>query len=150
MVLELRERDGSQEKEDTDTEPQEFNHGFWVPLFNLSTGLGLKRIILGNPLVAISMLQYDLTAGLMVPSEILVRELPANNAGFSGGGTDIVYNLPSALIAGIYGCGQTGDDTEDQKRDGRMQTCDENAQALLKAAQNLDALLEDLVQFVAA
>jgi hypothetical protein len=115
-------------------------------LFNLSVGLGLKRITLGNPLIAETMLQYDLTAGLMVPPEILVRELPPTSTGLSGG-TDIVYNLPSALIAGIYDCGGSGQG--DERRDGSKQRCDQNALSLLKAAQSLDAKLEALVQFIA-
>jgi hypothetical protein len=78
-------------------EIQEFNHGFWLPLFGLSQGLGLKRLILGNPLIAITMLQYDLTAGLTVPPELLVRELSADE----GGGMELVYQLPSALNAGV-------------------------------------------------
>ena len=86
------------------------------------------------------MLQYDLTAGLFVPPEIIIRQIPS-------GGTDIVYNLPSALIAGIYDCGV---ETRDGKRDDGRQFCDENALNLLKAAQGLDVLLGDLVQFIAA
>lgn len=33
-----------------------------------------KRIILGNPLIAITMLKHDMTAGLAVPVELLVLE----------------------------------------------------------------------------
>ncbi|KAL2069991.1 hypothetical protein VTL71DRAFT_14671 [Oculimacula yallundae] len=73
---------------------QEYNHDFWLPLFNLSSNLGLKRIILGNPLVALTMLEHDLTAGLAVPVEILIRERSRED----GGGTDVVWNLPSSLV----------------------------------------------------
>ncbi|KAK0112663.1 hypothetical protein ONS95_014402 [Cadophora gregata] len=72
---------------------QEFNHGAWVPLFGVGSGLKSKRIILGNPLIAITMLKHDINAGLFVPVEILVLEKKE--------GTEIIYNLPSGLIAGV-------------------------------------------------
>jgi uncharacterized protein (DUF302 family) len=55
----------------------------------------MKRIILGNPLIAITMLKRELTAGLSVPVEILVMEKEKNV------GTEVAYNLPSSLIAGF-------------------------------------------------
>lgn len=81
-------------------------------------------MVLGNPLVAETMLQYDLTAGLFVPVELLVRERSAGD----GGGVDLVYVLPSSLIAGV---GEKNGD-------------------LLKAAKALDEKLKALVDFVAA
>jgi uncharacterized protein (DUF302 family) len=54
--------------------------------------LKLKRIILGNPLIAITMLKHDTSAGLYVPVELLVKEK-------EDGGTDLIYNIPSNLIA---------------------------------------------------
>jgi len=74
---------------------QEFNHGAWVPIFGVGGGLKEKRIILGNPLIAITILKRDLTAGLFVPVEILVMEREKN------GGTVVIYTLPSCLIAGL-------------------------------------------------
>ncbi|KAH7346617.1 hypothetical protein BKA65DRAFT_551513 [Rhexocercosporidium sp. MPI-PUGE-AT-0058] len=101
---------------------QEYNHGFWLPLFDLSTNLGLKRIILGNPLIALTMLEHDLTAGLAVPVELLVRERRKED----GGGTDLVWNLPSSLaVAG--------------SKDRR----------LLESARRLDGKLEDLIWEIA-
>lgn len=73
---------------------QEFNHGVWIPLFGAGSGLKAKRVILGNPLIAITMLKHDLNSGLFVPVEILVLER-------KDGGTDVVYDLPSGLIAGV-------------------------------------------------
>jgi uncharacterized protein (DUF302 family) len=70
----------------------EFNHGGWIRLFNVGGGLRMKRILLGNPLIAITMLRHDLNAGMYVPVEILVRELEE--------GTMLVWFLPSSLIAG--------------------------------------------------
>lgn len=61
----------------------------------MGDGRKCKRIILGNPLIAITMLRHDMKAGLSVPVELLVVE--ANNA--DGGGVDLVYHLPSALIS---------------------------------------------------
>ena len=65
-----------------------------MPLFGVGDGLKSKRIILGNPLIAITMLKHDLTAGLSVPVELLVLERKE-------GGVDVIYQLPSALIAGL-------------------------------------------------
>jgi len=97
---------------------QEFNHGAWVPLFGVGGGLKSKRVILGNPLIAITMLKFDDTAGLAVPVEILVREVEKD------GRAEVVYNLPSGLIAGL-------------NRD----------EGLVAAAEVLDRKLEALVKF---
>lgn len=78
-----------------------------------------KRIILGNPLIAITMLKHDMTAGLAVPVELLVLE--------KKGGVDLVYQLPSALIAGL--------------------NQDEN---LVSAVEALDRKLEKLVQDISS
>jgi len=45
------------------------------------------------------MIQHDLTAGLSVPIQMLVQEKSEED----GGGCDLVYFLPSALIAGERG-----------------------------------------------
>lgn len=81
----------------------------------------MKRIILGNPLIAITMLKHDLYTGLFVPVEILVKEKEA------GKGTEVVYVLPSCLIAGI---------NKDEK--------------LVEAVGALDGKLEALVKDVLA
>jgi uncharacterized protein (DUF302 family) len=80
-------------------------------------GRKCKRIILGNPLIAITMLRHDMKAGLFVPVELLVVEVNAE-----GGGVDLVYHLPSALIS------------------------DGNNPNLEAAAQKLDEKLEKLVR----
>lgn len=69
----------------------EFDHGAWVPLFGVGDGRRAKRIILGNPLIAITMLEHDMGAGLYVPVELLLLE--------DGRSTHIIYQLPSGLIA---------------------------------------------------
>jgi uncharacterized protein (DUF302 family) len=55
----------------------------------------LKRVIFGHPLIAITMLQHDLTVGLSVPIQFLVQEMSEED----GGGRDLAYFLPSGLIA---------------------------------------------------
>ncbi|KAF7862493.1 hypothetical protein EAF04_007366 [Stromatinia cepivora] len=100
----------------------EFSHGSWLPLFNINSNpqLGLKRIILGNPLVALTMLSQSsksLNAGLFVPVEILVCELPG------GEGTEIMWQVPSTMIAAV----------------------DEGNNGLLAAAEVLDRKLEELI-----
>ncbi|EDN95799.1 predicted protein [Sclerotinia sclerotiorum 1980 UF-70] len=100
----------------------ELNHGSWLPLFNVNSNpqLGLKRIILGNPLIAVTMLSQStksLDAGLFVPVEIMVRELP------DGEGTEIIWQVPSTMIAAV----------------------DEGNSELLAAAEVLDRKLEELI-----
>jgi len=86
----------------------EFNHGSWIRVFSdpctvnpggdngPNKGLGLHRLIFGNPLIAITMIREDVEAGLYVPIEMLLVEL-------DGGGTKCVAQLPSGLIAGHKG-----------------------------------------------
>jgi hypothetical protein len=38
------------------------------------------RVILGNPLIAITMLRHDLTAGLFAPVELLLLEEEGNRS----------------------------------------------------------------------
>ncbi|CZT42114.1 uncharacterized protein RSE6_01959 [Rhynchosporium secalis] len=94
---------------------QEFNHGAWIPMFGAGDGLKSKRIILGNPLIAITMLQHDVNAGLFVPVQILVQEKKE-------GGTEIFYDLPSGLIAGV---------NKDQELVSAAERLDEKLAALL-------------------
>jgi len=68
----------------------EIDHGAWLQKY----GLGLKNLrwIFGNPLIAVTMLRHDATAGLFVPIEMLFTENP-------DGGCTITYVVPSSLIA---------------------------------------------------
>ena len=77
----------------------------------------IKRIVLGNPLIAVTMIKHDLDAGLAVPVELLLVE------GEEGEGTEIVWQLPSALIARIN-----------------------KGKELVEAAEALDEALERLVR----
>lgn len=65
------------------------DHGGWISKAGIS--LRVLRITFGNPLIAITMLKHDITAGLFVPIECLVTE--------EGAGTTITYLQPSTLIA---------------------------------------------------
>ncbi|KAL3421816.1 hypothetical protein PVAG01_05972 [Phlyctema vagabunda] len=99
----------------------EYNHGRWTPLYQVGEYQKTRRIVLGNPLKAITMLKQDSRAGLAVPVEILVLENSRD------GGTQIVWNLPSSLVVG-----------------GELEN-----EALTKAAKFLDVSLEKLLKFVA-
>jgi uncharacterized protein (DUF302 family) len=92
----------------------ELDHGSWLPLYGIQRKL--VRWILGNPLLAITMMKHDLTAGLFAPVELLLMEQEG------GEGSMILYDLPSSLMV-----------------------VRENP-ALLEAALILDAKLEALVR----
>jgi uncharacterized protein (DUF302 family) len=68
----------------------EIDHGGWISTFGIHRRA--IRLILGNPLIAITMIRHDLTAGLFAPVEILVTEDEKSQ------GTTVVYVLPSSLI----------------------------------------------------
>ncbi|KAK5060118.1 hypothetical protein LTR84_010002 [Exophiala bonariae] len=85
----------------------EFNHGTWLqayyPEISGVTGpdgntkhLRSIRFILGNPLIAQTMLRHDLNTGLSVPIELLLSEEVDGSA-------KIVQFRPSGLIAGYEG-----------------------------------------------
>ena len=66
-----------------------FDHGAWLT----KAGIDRKvlRVVLGNPLIAITMLRHDATAGLFAPVEVLVTEE-------DGGRSAITYVAPSSLM----------------------------------------------------
>jgi len=92
----------------------QMDHGSWIAKFGIKRRL--VRWIFGNPLIAITMLRYDYTAGLFVPPDLLLAESD------DGDGCSITYVLPSSLIV-----------------------VEENPQ-LLAAAQALDAKVEAFVE----
>jgi uncharacterized protein (DUF302 family) len=65
-----------------------FNHGGWIT----KAGIDRKvlRVILGNPLIAITMLRHDVTAGLFAPVEVLLTD--------EGPGSSLTYVEPSSLM----------------------------------------------------
>jgi uncharacterized protein (DUF302 family) len=68
----------------------EIDHGGWLPKFGI--GRRCVRWILGNPLIAITMIRHDMTAGLFAPVELLVTE------GEDGQSTTVTYVRPSSLM----------------------------------------------------
>lgn len=66
-----------------------FNHGAWIN----KAGIHKKvlRVVIGNPLIAITMLRHDVTAGLFAPVELLITE-QANDQ------SALTYVVPSSLM----------------------------------------------------
>lgn len=64
------------------------DHGAWIT----KAGIERKvlRVILGNPLIAITMLRHDVTAGLFVPVELVILD--------EGDGSSLTYVKPSSLM----------------------------------------------------
>lgn len=64
------------------------DHGAWIT----KAGIDRKalRVILGNPLIAITMLRHDVTAGLFAPVELLLLE--------EGSASSLTYVKPSSLM----------------------------------------------------
>lgn len=96
------------------------DHGAWIGLFGIGGGLRLHRIILGNALIAKTMLEHDLYSGLFAPVEILLKEN-------KGGETEVVYIVPSSLVTAVN-----------------------PDAALKAAASALDSKLDALVRHIAA
>lgn len=68
----------------------EIDHGGWLPKFQIHRRM--VRLILGNPLIAVTMIRHDIAAGLFAPVEILVTEAE------DGQGTRVTYVRPSSLM----------------------------------------------------
>jgi uncharacterized protein (DUF302 family) len=64
------------------------DHGAWIT----KAGIDRKvlRVVLGNPLIAITMLRHDVTAGLFAPVELLLAD--------EGGRSSLTYVKPSSLM----------------------------------------------------
>ena len=65
------------------------NHGPWIK----KTGIDRKvlRVAIGNPLIAITMMRHDVTAGLFAPVELLI-------AGEDDDRSSLTYVVPSSLM----------------------------------------------------
>jgi uncharacterized protein (DUF302 family) len=48
----------------------EFDHGGWISRYGINRRV--LRVILGNPLIAITLMRHDISAGLFAPVEILL------------------------------------------------------------------------------
>jgi len=68
----------------------ELDHGAWLSRFGVRRQA--LRWILGNPLIAITMLRHDVTAGLFAPVEILLTDRQPE------GGSSVTYLKPSTLM----------------------------------------------------
>ena len=66
-----------------------FDHGSWIRY----AGIDRKalRVILGNPLIAITMVRHDVSAALFAPVELLVVDEPGDRS-------SVTYVLPSSLM----------------------------------------------------
>jgi uncharacterized protein (DUF302 family) len=69
------------------------DHGEWVTL----QGLPMKSImyVIGNPLIAITMIKHDFEAGLDVPVRVNIYE-------HKDGKIRFVYNKPSSLMSALH------------------------------------------------
>jgi uncharacterized protein (DUF302 family) len=65
------------------------DHGAWIK----KTGIDRKvlRVVIGNPLIAITMIRHDVTAGLFVPVELLIVEEDDDRS-------SLTYVVPSSLM----------------------------------------------------
>jgi uncharacterized protein (DUF302 family) len=68
----------------------EFDHGGWISRYGINRRV--LRVILGNPLIAITLMRHDISAGLFAPVEILLVE---NEPGL---GCTVHYVRPSTLM----------------------------------------------------
>jgi uncharacterized protein (DUF302 family) len=68
----------------------ELDHGGWLSKFGIHRRV--LRWILGNPLLAITMIRHDITAGLFAPVELLIAD------DGNGRGATLTYVRPSSLM----------------------------------------------------
>jgi uncharacterized protein (DUF302 family) len=68
------------------------DHGEWVTIEGRPTEFMMYTI--GNPLIAITMIEHDVEAGLDVPVRLAIYRHP-------DGDTRLVYNTPSSLMSGL-------------------------------------------------
>jgi uncharacterized protein (DUF302 family) len=68
----------------------EADHGAWMARVGLQARA--KLYIIGNPLIARTMIQHDIGVGLNVPVRVLIYEEPAT------GTCRLAYDLPSSLM----------------------------------------------------
>jgi uncharacterized protein (DUF302 family) len=65
------------------------NHGAWIK--KVAIRKKVLRVVIGNPLLAITMLRHDLTAGLFAPVELIIIEEDNNQS-------SLTYVRPSSLM----------------------------------------------------
>ena len=69
------------------------DHGTWMARVGLNAKARMYTI--GNPLIARTMLEHDIAAGLNVPVRLMIYEDPASRT------TRLTYDLPSSLMSGL-------------------------------------------------
>ena len=69
------------------------DHGEWVTMEGHPTRF--VQYAAGNPLIAITMIQHHVEAGLDVPPRLAIYEHP-------DGRTRLVFNTPSSLMSGLH------------------------------------------------
>jgi uncharacterized protein (DUF302 family) len=69
------------------------DHGAWMALVGLNAKARMYTI--GNPLIARTMLEHDIAAGLNVPVRLIIYEDAESRT------TRLVYDLPSSLMSGL-------------------------------------------------
>ena len=67
----------------------QFDHGGWIAKAGIERHV--LRVVLGNPLIAITMLRHDVTAGLFAPVELLITEEQNDRSA-------LTYVVPSSLM----------------------------------------------------
>ena len=70
------------------------DHGAWLARIGLNARARMYTI--GNPLVARTMLEHDIAAGLNVPVRLIIYEDGASRT------TRLAYDLPSSLMSGLH------------------------------------------------
>jgi uncharacterized protein (DUF302 family) len=69
------------------------DHGSWMARVGLNAKARMYTI--GNPLIARTMLEHDIAAGLNVPVRLMIYEEPVSRT------TRLAYDLPSSLMSGL-------------------------------------------------
>ena len=69
------------------------DHSAWMARVGLNARARMYTI--GNPLIARTMLEHDVAAGLNVPVRLMIYEDPASRT------TRFAYDLPSSLMSGL-------------------------------------------------
>jgi uncharacterized protein (DUF302 family) len=69
------------------------DHGAWLARIGLNAKARMYTI--GNPLIARTMLEHDIAAGLNVPVRLMIYEDAVS------GTTRLAYDLPSSLMSGL-------------------------------------------------
>jgi len=94
------------------------DHGAWLPHVGIN-GKKARMYTIGNPLIAQTMLKYDLRVGLNVPVRLMIYENSIDNT------VRLAYDLPSSLMSRL------------------------NNENVTTAAKKLDAKLHELCENVA-